>query len=364
MPRLRLSGPRRRQLARLARSGAGAALISITLAGCGVADASPAAGPVLPAGPPTAAAPAGCAVAAPITAAAYTRALASVPTSQWGGADLSISVPMPDGRSVWLYGDTLSGPTPTRWTRFVHSSAITQDHGCFHVSRAGAQILPNDSPTTISWLSAGIALDDTHLLVASTQVQLSGTCAFCFTPTGTRGAILTLSPTGDLTFASWLPHWPSMTQGIVWGIGMARAGNQVNLYGISGTGLLRDLYVATATPTNARTGHWTLGTTPIAHSVDPAGVTPYHDKDGWHVLTKRSDTILQLNSPSPAGPFTERALGIIHAAEPGHLYYMAAAHPELALTGNHLLITVCSAWTDSKNHPLPDYRPTYLELPR
>jgi hypothetical protein len=345
---------------------AGAALISAALAACGAAVATSVAPAARTAAHPAvvAAAPARCTRPAPTTAAGYTAALAAVPTSQWGGADLSVSVPMPDGRIVWLYGDTLSGPTVDRFARFVHSTAIVQDRGCFHVSAAGAQVLPNDSAKRISWPSSGIALDGSHLLVASGQMQLTGACAFCFSHTGIRGAILTLSPAGDVTFSSWLPRWPSLAGKVVWGAGMAKSGNQVAMYGISGSGLGRDLYVATATLAGARGGQWTLDGTPVAHAVDPAGVTPYHDGSGWHIVTKRGDTIVALNSSDPAGQFTERAIGTVHASERGHLYYMAAAHPELALAGGKLMVTVCSNWVDGKTHSLPAYRPIYLALTR
>lgn len=52
----------------------------------------------------------------------------------WGAADMAISVKITDGRTVWLYGDTLSINNG-----FVNSSAIVQDQGSLHVSHGGAR---------------------------------------------------------------------------------------------------------------------------------------------------------------------------------------------------------------------------------
>src|SRR6266496_556293 len=51
-----------------------------------------------------------CTVPAPTSAAGYAAMFASVPTTQWGGADVSISVRV-GSTNVWLYGDTISNVT-------------------------------------------------------------------------------------------------------------------------------------------------------------------------------------------------------------------------------------------------------------
>lgn len=87
--------------------------------------------------------------AAPTTAAGFTALWATIDPDQWGGADVSLSAPLTDGRVVWLYGDTLS-----RRHGMVHSTGITQHGGSLHVSRAGTQLLPDDPDGTVYWIEA------------------------------------------------------------------------------------------------------------------------------------------------------------------------------------------------------------------
>jgi hypothetical protein len=354
---------------------AGCVLLAILTTACSSAQPSPTA-PTAPAsrtsGPAGAAATsarsapaiARCAKPAPDTPAAFAAALGALPSAQWGAADLSVSVPMPDGRIVWLYGDTLTGPDPAHLSGLVHSSAVVQDAGCFHVSARGAQLLPNDNPARISWPSGAVALDNTHLLVATGQQKLTGACGLCFRQVGLRGAIVTLAPNGDLRFSHWLANWPTLKGNIVWGTGFARRGSTIVMYGISGTGLLRTLYVATATAAGAARGVWSLGRRPVAGAIGPAGGSAYTDPDGWHYVTKSGRAIVRRDAPAPRGPYTREVIGTVPAPASGQVRYMASAHPEAKVSGGGLLVTVCSNWVDGKAHRLSSYRPVYLGLTR
>ena len=125
---------------------------------------------------------------------------AAVPVSQWGAADVAISVPLSDGRSVWLYGDTFSSYVGI----FRHSTAITQDRGCLHVSNGGAQLLPNDDATHIYWIADAIATHDGHINVVAERITLTGKCPWCFKPNGVfREALVTVNAKGDVTFQHW-----------------------------------------------------------------------------------------------------------------------------------------------------------------
>lgn len=75
---------------------------------------------------------------APATADGYAQMFDQLDPAQWQAADVGITVAMPDGRSVWLWGDTFSEG------RFVHSSAIIQTGSLLTVSHQGAQLLPDD----------------------------------------------------------------------------------------------------------------------------------------------------------------------------------------------------------------------------
>jgi len=145
-----------------------------------------------------------CSVPAPTSAAGYAAMFAAVLTSQWGGADVSISVRV-GATNVWLYGDTISNVTS--WSPyvggFVHSTAITQRYGCLHVSHAGGQLLPNDPDGTWYWIKSAAAVDTTHLRVTADHVARTGTGAWDFAVIGERTATAVLDSYGDVTFQAW-----------------------------------------------------------------------------------------------------------------------------------------------------------------
>jgi len=129
---------------------------------------------------------------------------AALPPDQWAAADVSISVPLPDGRALWLYGDTLATHS------FVHSSAVVQDGGCLHVSRAGAQLLPDDDATHIYWIESALAISGQVVEVKARSIKLVGTGPWDFRNGGyERTAAVDVDPSGDVTFRHWNTRVPS-----------------------------------------------------------------------------------------------------------------------------------------------------------
>jgi hypothetical protein len=153
-----------------------------------------------------------CTRPAPDTAAGYTAMFAALDTREWGGADIAVSVPV-GGRSVWLFGDTLSSGLDGRG-RFVHSTAITQQAGCLHVSHAGAQLLPDEhqvavptraDPSRIYWIQSGAAVGPDTLTVTARAIDIVGTGPWDFRDGGaSRTALATVDEAGDVTFVRWL----------------------------------------------------------------------------------------------------------------------------------------------------------------
>lgn len=142
-----------------------------------------------------------CFKATPTTAQGFANMFASVSTKEWGAADVSISVPLSDGRSVWLYGDTFSEG------RFVHSTAIVQTKGCLHVSNGGAQLLPNDDDRHIYWIESGKQIIAGRLSVRARGVEITDPSnPWGFKDAGfSRDALVTVDYYGNLHFVSWGP---------------------------------------------------------------------------------------------------------------------------------------------------------------
>lgn len=142
---------------------------------------------------------------APTTAKGYAKMFdEQVSTTIWGGADVSISVGMPDGRRVWLYGDTLSEKNG-----FVHSTAITQREGRLHVSDDGKQLLPNGATKngrqTIYWIETAKATGKNRLEITSapTSIGTKNVWDFYRADKRSRVAIAEVDATGNVKFVKW-----------------------------------------------------------------------------------------------------------------------------------------------------------------
>lgn len=159
-------------------------------------------------------------VPAPTTAAGYTRMFAQVDPNQWGGADVSISVPMSATRSVWLYGDTLSG-----YHGMVNSTAITQDGGTLHVSQGGNRLLPqadNDSQgrKVVYWIEAAHKVGPNTISVTAgpTWVSNSGQSGMGWGrhTAKSRTGLLHVDANGDVTFERWTGWTQEVKNGNGW----------------------------------------------------------------------------------------------------------------------------------------------------
>lgn len=143
-------------------------------------------------------------IPAPTTAQGFTQMFEALDSQVWGAADLGISVPMADGRSVWLFGDTFSG----RYG-MVHSSALVQSGGSLHVSNEGMQLLPNplEDKNLIYWIETARAVDASHLEVVAEQVRIGSGAAggwdFHRDAVQDRTALVAVSPEGDVSFVRW-----------------------------------------------------------------------------------------------------------------------------------------------------------------
>lgn len=156
--------------------------------------------------------------AGPTTVAGYEKMFDKVPVAQWGGGDVSISHKLPDGRRVWLYGDTLS-----KNNGFVHSTALVQTGNKLHVSRGGKQLLPNSGTDPadpkrelISWID-GVKQGPTRntLIVSSMQMSVGKADAWDFRNTRegqSRQAIVKVDDTGNMKFVKWKGWAPTPTK--------------------------------------------------------------------------------------------------------------------------------------------------------
>lgn len=146
----------------------------------------------------------------PTTAAGYRNLFASIPKSQFGAADLGLTIRMPDKRIVWLFGDTFST------YRFVHSTAVVQTGSKMHVSRGGDQVLPDKSKDVIYWINTARPIDNQTIEIAAEEIVIfDRSNPWGFRATGRdRVAIVKITSENDLTFQRWTGYrkhvaWPT-----------------------------------------------------------------------------------------------------------------------------------------------------------
>lgn len=148
---------------------------------------------------------------APTTVAGYQKMFDAVSPYLWGAADVTLSVPMPDGRVVWLFGDTGS-----KRNGFVHSTAMVQTGGTLHVSHKGEQLLPNDKPywknyQSIYWIEDARAINNDRIAITAGPVAVSDKAwDFHARAMVSRLAIAKVDDRGNVTFLRW-KKWTDMS---------------------------------------------------------------------------------------------------------------------------------------------------------
>ena len=73
----------------------------------------------------------------------------------WSGGDQAATVRLPDGRTLWLFADTIQGRESriggyaAGW-RMVHNSLVLQDRGCLRgvTGPKGGEVIPNPTGST------------------------------------------------------------------------------------------------------------------------------------------------------------------------------------------------------------------------
>ena len=309
--------------------------------------------------------PAACSRPAPRTAAGFQRMFDAL-DGAWAGGDQAASVPLPDARTLWLFGDTVSahrdstGGYAAGWT-LRHNSFLLQQGGCL---RDVETHLP-ESADAWYWPASGI-VDNGRLEIFAMKV-VRDRSPLDFRLTGTALADYTLAADGTPTLRGLrdLTSAPRRAgEMTLWGQGALASGGFVYVYGTQGDtahgAFGRALLVARA-PLGAVSdpGAWRyfdgagFGTdarraVPVVDAVRgvSTSVSPVLTSTGVAVVAKQDEVygteVAAWTAPTPAGPFTATPL-FAAPSDParGVLRYSALAHPEFALADGRLLVSVC-----------------------
>ena len=320
----------------------------------------------------------------------------------WAGGDGAASVALPDGRTLWVFGDTIigrpadSGPAYAPGAHMVHNSFVLQDGGVLSPVNGpgGGEVLPNGPDGAFSWPTAGI-VDGGALILFSSRMHANGTGSFDFAQLGTDVAVVDLPRGSDPVVRTVRKvSADNGTTSPAWGQSLVRVGAWIYVYGTRTDPrpyhFGKELYVARARPgqlTDVRSWQYHDGhrfgpradqaraligaaggvSTTLRVLVSPDGRATIVSKRGEFLGTD----VRAWTAPTPAGPFRlapKRLFAAPSGRTAGELVYLAEAHPQFQLPGGRTLVTVSRNNTDLRK-VLADrllFRPQFhaVTLPR
>ena len=314
-----------------------------------------------------------CRTPAPRTAAGF-QALFDRLEGGWAGGDGAESVPLPDGRTLWIFGDTIvgrsaeSGGGYAPGVRMVRNSFVLQDRGCLHPVNGpgGREVLATRGDGSFYWPTAGI-VDAGRLFLFASRMRVTGIDSFAFQQVGTDVAIIDV-PRGGAPVVRVVRH-VSPSDGTAvpsWGQALARSGGWLYVYGTRTDPrpyqFGKELYVARTRPGHLADmrawryfdGHRFVASARAARPVirSDTGVSTtlsvLVDHRGRATLVSKQFGFLGTEvrawtAPTPVGPFSlarPRLFAAPSDDRSGELLYLAEAHPQFRLAGGKTLVTI------------------------
>ncbi|MGH2714673.1 MAG: DUF5005 domain-containing protein [Thermoleophilaceae bacterium] len=307
----------------------------------------------------------------------------------WTGGDGAYSVPLPDGRVVWIFGDTfLGGVGPDRRrsheSPMVHNTLVVQHSGCLTTLHGGSPatpgaLVPEGEPGTWYWPAAG-TVEGSNLLVTLGRYRRTGSGMWDWRFDGNALAVFSLP---DLRLAE-VVELPGPDH-VAWGAALFDSGNHTSLfdsgnhtyiYGVEDRGLDKRMHVARAPRGNLRApwehfdgSGWTTeasGSAPVLGDVSN-GFTVLPGAEGPRLVTQRplTDRIVLHAAPAPEGPWDGgREIATVPDPGAGRFTYNALAHPHLSRENELLISYSVNAWSGSDLYADADsYRPRSLAVP-
>jgi len=318
--------------------------------------------------------------------------------SGWTAGDGALSVPLTDGRVLWLFGDShindydpVTGTLPCLFQ--VRNAAMLHDKDDLQHPRTLLGTQPGDKsffkhPTNDKlwfWPSAGFQNEDT-VYVYLTALRQAGAGTFGFKSVGHYFARIKF-PEMEVAGYVALPDF----NGIDFGCGFVedKLNDYTYAFGSKGVHLGNHLYVARFQTTNPGTNwtywdgkDWTPNVVQAAIIANAASTSMSVCKvKGKYLLTSsafsiRCDMGKEIyisTSDSPTGPFsTRQKIFTLDDTVRGHypFFYLPVAHPEFINYKNELLVTYSINGYEPclkscvKGRTKPDhYRPKAIRVP-
>lgn len=321
---------------------------------------------------------AACSISAPTTAAGYQNLLRGNLNGKWYHGDYGQSVLLPNGKTLWVYGDTLIGTSAAvKANTFIHNSAILVEKGC---ATPLTGTLTSAKKET-AWMTPPAAIDlpnkddyywiNTPFMDGSTlRIFLSHMYndASGFHPVGSDIATFTISNgVPKLSSITKTPGSAGNGNTPFWGAAVVNSGNYQYIFGSINKHepyVFGNYYYIARVPvgsvTNQSSWRYWNGSTWVSNQSAATAIIPgtvglgasvsvYKKSNGTFVLiSKKYDAfgtdLVAWKATAITGPWTEITPALI-APIPTPNYttqdytYLGLGHPELTLPSGKLLVT-------------------------
>ncbi|GAB3769396.1 DUF4185 domain-containing protein [Microlunatus parietis] len=307
----------------------------------------------------------------------------------WTGADSAYSVPLPDGRTAWLYSDTFLGTVNPDGSRpldspFIHNSIIVQDRDRLATITGGTPGAPRslvapagaDESKTWYWFGDG-TVEGRRLRVLLLEFEKTGDGPFDFAFKRTAIASFAL-PDVRLETITPLPE-PTPDLPLHWASAVVEQPDHTYVFGVEDRQAEKYAHLARVRPGHLTRDPWQYFTgdgwsgDPTASARILAGVSNEFSvsrhRGRWLLITgdarePLSADIVAYRSASLTGGYGE-PIKLYRTPETGGnvFTYNAKAHPQLT-RGGTVVITynVNSFESDDLYADARLYRPRYVDV--
>jgi fibronectin type 3 domain-containing protein len=303
----------------------------------------------------------------------------------WTGADGTASVPLPDGRTAWLFSDTFLGTVNADGSRptgspLVHNTIVVQNGSSLvNTLHGGTAAAPKELVTPTQegeyfWVADG-TVENGSLKVLYNRYKRAGSGNLDFEITGASLATFAL-PALTLSSVTDLP----LTGKTAWGGAILEDGAYTYVYGTDQSSALKFAKVARV-PAGGLDGAWQFWTgsawssteSSAAKILSGVGTAFGVQKVGsqYLLVTQENNAVFDPQYPvytsaSPTGPFdAPKYLFIAPEQVPGEpiVSYDAHLHPQLAPSGKLLMSYNVNTLDDARTFADASiYRPRFVEI--
>lgn len=316
------------------------------------------------------------------TKAAYWDSVFTRYGNGWTGGDVAASYKLPDGRVIWLWGDSFLDTVYANRQRpvvgFIHNQVTTMNTsgGDFATYYGGTKRNPlpyfQASGSTYYWpCFSFMSSNNTSLYIFLDRVEAFGSGAFDFKVTGVDVAVLNYPA---LTVQKIVPFTRDTV--VNWsGDSYESSDGYVYLFGVESTKYNKFIHVARTTKANPlkvtywNGSAWTNNadsTTRVLGGISQ-GFSYFQYKGKQYLLSQENllgPNIYLWDAASPVGPFTRKRLVYTTPDKIGNFKvwtYNAKAHPALSVNDS-LLVGYCtnSQTTNGLYKNADTYRPYFV----